>query len=41
MQVPRMLIHEYLGVDMVVVWDTVRKDLPKLRKNVEILLTSK
>lgn len=36
-----MLIHEYLGVDMVVVWDTVRKDLPKLRKNVEILLTSK
>lgn len=33
-----MLIHEYLGVDMVVVWDTIRKDLPKLKGNVEKLL---
>lgn len=26
------LIHEYFGVDLVVVWETVKQDLPSLNK---------
>ena len=33
-----MLIHEYLGVDMVLVWDTIKKDLPVLKRNILSLL---
>lgn len=28
------LIHDYFGVDLEVVWKTVRKDVPALRRNV-------
>ena len=32
------LIHEYFGVDLDAVWETVQKDLPPLKKAVEKLL---
>lgn len=30
-----VLIHDYFGVDVLQVWNTVRKDLPRLKKNLE------
>src|SRR3989337_79772 len=33
------VIHHYFGVDMRVVWDTVRDDLPPLREAVARMLT--
>ena len=34
-----MLIHEYFGVDLIAVWDTIMNDLPKLKKEImEILV---
>jgi uncharacterized protein with HEPN domain len=32
------VIHEYFGVDKKVVWHTVKQDLPKLKKHLEIIL---
>ncbi|SNQ62590.1 HepT-like ribonuclease domain-containing protein [Candidatus Methanoperedens nitratireducens] len=32
------LIHDYLGVDLDAVWDTVKKDIPELKKEVKILI---
>lgn len=32
------MIHEYFGVDLTIVWDTVQNDLPKLKQTVERLL---
>lgn len=32
-----MPIHEYFGVSLNVVWQTVKKDIPKLKKQVEEL----
>lgn len=33
-----ILIHEYFGVDIKLVWKVIRKDLPALKKNMSILL---
>jgi uncharacterized protein with HEPN domain len=30
-----VLIHDYFGVDILQVWNTVRKDLPQLKKKLE------
>lgn len=27
-----ILIHDYLGIDVIAVWDTIERDLPKLKK---------
>ena len=38
------LIHDYFGVDIDAVWDTVKKDIPGLKndiKNILILLEKK
>ncbi|MDD4900884.1 MAG: DUF86 domain-containing protein [Patescibacteria group bacterium] len=32
------LIHEYFGVSLELTWDTIKKDLPELKKEIEILL---
>jgi uncharacterized protein with HEPN domain len=32
------LIHEYFGVDIGAVWDTVKKDIPALKKVVEKII---
>ncbi len=32
------LIHEYFGVDWELVWDTVKKDLPRLDRDVKAIL---
>lgn len=34
------LIHDYFGVDVVKVWDTVQRDLPPLIIAIEILIPS-
>ena len=33
------LIHEYFGVDLKVVWETVQEDLPKLKAQIEGILS--
>jgi len=33
-----VLIHDYFGVDIVVVWKTIVEDLPFLKKHVELIL---
>lgn len=33
-----MLIHEYFGIDFNIVWKTVKKDIPQLKKNILELL---
>jgi len=33
-----VVIHEYFGVDLSVVWQTVQEDLPKLIKQVKEIL---
>lgn len=33
------LIHDYLGVDIEAVWDTVKKDIPVLKKEVKKILS--
>jgi len=32
------IIHEYDDIDMVIVWDTVKKDIPALISTIEKLL---
>jgi len=32
------LIHDYLGVDIDAVWDTVKKDIPALKKEIRKIL---
>jgi len=33
-----MLIHEYFGIDIRLVWQVIQNDLPKLKKNINIIL---
>lgn len=33
-----ILIHQYFGIDLEIVWDTVSKDLPVLKKQIRSLL---
>jgi len=33
-----VMIHEYDDVDMVIVWDTVKKDIPALISTIEKVL---
>jgi len=33
-----ILIHEYFGVDIKLVWKVIQKDLPELKKNMSALL---
>lgn len=32
------LIHDYLGTDYSIVWDTLRNEIPKLKLSIEIIL---
>ena len=32
------MIHDYFGVDLKIVWDTVKEDLPKLKKQIESII---
>jgi len=34
-----VLIHEYFGVDLEIVWDTVRNRIPEFKRHIETLLT--
>lgn len=34
------LIHEYFGVDLKLVWVTLQKDIPILKKNIEEILNN-
>ena len=33
------MIHEYFGVDLTIVWDTVQNDLPKLKQVIDQLVS--
>jgi uncharacterized protein with HEPN domain len=33
-----ILVHEYFGVDSAIVWETITRDLPALRGELEELL---
>ena len=33
-----MLIHEYFGVDMELVWSTIQKDIPELKEQIEKIM---
>ncbi len=33
-----LLIHEYFGIDIRIVWQVIRNDLPRLNKNIKIIL---
>jgi len=35
------LIHAYFGVDLQLTWETVRKDLPMLKKQIQKILRNK
>ena len=35
-----ILIHEYFGVDLAAVWDTVKNDIPKLKQDVNEIIES-
>ena len=30
-----LLIHEYFGVDISIVWQVIKKDIPQLKKNIQ------
>ena len=32
------MIHEYFGVNLQLVWDVVKQELPRLKQEVEIIL---
>jgi uncharacterized protein with HEPN domain len=32
------VIHEYFGIDFEILWKTIKDDLPKLKKEIKILL---
>lgn len=34
------LIHEYFGVEMLLVWEVVQSELPRLRESVESMLSA-
>jgi uncharacterized protein with HEPN domain len=33
-----VLVHDYLGIDVERVWNILRKDLPVLKKTIQIML---
>jgi uncharacterized protein with HEPN domain len=33
-----VLIHDYMGVDLVAVWEITQRDLPVLKKHVRMIL---
>lgn len=33
------LIHDYFGVDIKAVWNTIEKDIPLLKSNIEEVIT--
>jgi len=34
-----ILIHEYFGIDIDIIWDIVRNKLPELEKQVNLILS--
>jgi len=35
-----VLIHEYFGIDIEAVWDTIKNNLPSLKNNIQKVLKS-
>jgi uncharacterized protein with HEPN domain len=33
-----ILIHEYFGININIVWNTIQKDIPKLKKSIQELM---
>ena len=40
MDMRNKIIHEYFGVDLELVWEVVKKDVPELKEQVKRILTS-
>lgn len=36
-----VVIHEYFGVDLKIVWTTVKEDLPRLKRQIDALLAER
>ena len=34
------LIHDYFGIDLAIVWEVVRSDLPELGRDIETILAN-
>ena len=34
------LIHDYFGVDVMAIWETVKNDIPSLKKNIDEIISS-
>lgn len=35
-----MIVHKYFGVNLEIIWDIIKKDLPKLKKQISRILDS-
>ena len=35
------MTHEYFGIDLVILWNTITKDIPLLKKQIKIILAAK
>ncbi|MDQ3536860.1 MAG: DUF86 domain-containing protein [Bacteroidota bacterium] len=34
------IIHNYFGVDLQIVWDTIQQDIPKLQEDIKAVITT-
>ncbi|HII59856.1 TPA: DUF86 domain-containing protein [Methanocaldococcus jannaschii] len=37
-RIKKYLIHKYFGIDYILLWKIVKEDVPKIKKEVEIVL---
>ena len=35
------LIHQYFGIDLALVWDVVERDLPELRRDIQLIIETR
>ena len=35
-----IITHEYFGVDLKIIWKTIRDQLPKLKKQIDLILAA-
>lgn len=33
-----VLVHDYFGIDYVIVWDIIKRHIPKLKEDIEVML---
>jgi uncharacterized protein with HEPN domain len=35
-----VLVHEYFGIDAILVWDIIKHDIPELKTKIQMVLAS-